>query len=328
MIYKSHLDLVLDDVFVEEHTILPHANLYMKIEGLSIGGSIKIKPALKMISRLEIQGKLKPGSKIIESSSGNLGIALSIICAAKGYEFNCVVDPNILPSSERLIKSYGANIIKVTHKDENGGFLNSRIRKIRAMCQQDESLTWLNQYENIDNIEAHYLTTAQSIANHFPTLDFVFVGAGTTGTLGGISHFFSRNLPHTKIIAVDSVGSITFGGVSGKRKIPGLGASKEPPISRLSSFHDIIRVEEQKTLAMCHAFARKGMLIGGSTGTVLSGVQQYSDQIPKGSTVVAISPDLGERYLNTIYSPQWLNEHFPDETFKPNQPLHTIIKGI
>ncbi|RZM84014.1 2,3-diaminopropionate biosynthesis protein SbnA [Pseudoalteromonas rubra] len=319
MIYQSHLDLVMDEVFVKEPSILANANLYLKIEGLSIGGSIKIKPALKMINRLEIQGKLRPGSRVIESSSGNLGVALSIICAAKGYEFNCVVDPNILPSSERLIQAYGAKIIKVTNKDENGGYLNSRIRKIRAMCQYDESLIWINQYENIDNIEAHYLTTAKSIARQFPELDYVFVGAGTTGTLGGISQFFARNMPNTKIIAVDSVGSITFGGSSGKRRIPGLGASKEPPISRLSHFHDIIRIPEPDTLAMCHSLARKGLLFGGSTGTVLAGVQQYADKIPNNATVVAIAPDLGERYLNTLYSPHWINEHFPHVSLHPEQ---------
>ncbi|MBQ4811026.1 2,3-diaminopropionate biosynthesis protein SbnA [Pseudoalteromonas luteoviolacea] len=310
MIFKSPLDCVFDDLFVEENTLLPHANLFLKMEGFSIGGSIKIKPALKMISRLELQGKLKKGSKVIESSSGNLGIALSIICAAKGYEFICVVDPNILPSSERLIRAYGAKIIKVKNKDANGGFLNSRIAKIRALCQQDESLVWINQYENIDNIEAHYLYTAKSIAGQFPNLDYIFVGAGTTGTLGGISQFFKKNMPQTKIIAVDSVGSITFGGISGKRKIPGLGASKEPPISRLSYFDGLIRIEEQDTLDMCHQLASRGLLVGGSTGTVLCGVKAYADQIPVGATVVAISPDHGERYLNTIYSPEWLDEHF------------------
>lgn len=323
MIYTSPLDLVLDDIFLENNSILEESNLYLKLEGMSIGGSVKIKPALKMINRLELQGKIHSDSAIIESSSGNLGIALSIICAAKGYPFICVVDPNILASSESLMRSYGTQIIKVTEKDENDGYLSSRINLIKQMCAQKPHLVWLNQYENIDNIEAHYLTTAKSIATQFPELDYLFIGAGTTGTLGGVSQYISRRMPNTKIIAVDALGSVTFGGTAGQRKIPGLGASKEPPISQYARFHDIIRISEKSTIDMCHRMAKEGLLFGGSTGTVLAGVEAYKAQIPPKSTVVAISPDFGERYLNTLYNPEWLQSYFPEELTKILSPLNT-----
>ncbi|WHI45914.1 pyridoxal-phosphate dependent enzyme [Microbulbifer sp. VAAF005] len=186
MIYNSASELVFDDIFLKNSDIIQHANLYLKLEGFSLGGSIKIKPALKMMTRLKLEGKLSTNSTIIESSSGNLGIALSIVCAIRGYPFICVADPNILPTSENLIKAYGGEIIKVTKKDSNGGYLKSRIDKIQEMCNEDNSLVWVNQYQNTDNIEAHYLNTARSIATHFPNLDYLFIGAGTTGTLGGL----------------------------------------------------------------------------------------------------------------------------------------------
>lgn len=312
MIHKSELDLVFDDVFLENHNILETSKLFLKLEGFNIGGSIKMKPALKMINKLELQNKINANTAIIESSSGNLGVALSIICASRGYPFICVVDPNVLPASENLMRSYGTEMIKVTNKDSNGGFLNSRIDLIKEMCSKNENLIWLNQYENIDNIEAHYLTTAKSISEEFPDLDYLFIGAGTTGTLGGVSQYFKKHMPKTKLIAVDSQGSITFGGVAGKRKIPGLGSSKVPPISQHSSFDEIIRISEQSTIEMCHRMAKSGLLFGGSTGTVLAGVEAYKSTIPANSSVVAISPDFGERYLSTIYNPTWVNEHFCD----------------
>ncbi|WP_444935212.1 2,3-diaminopropionate biosynthesis protein SbnA [Microbulbifer sp. JMSA004] len=310
MIYNSASELVFDDIFLKNSDIIQHANLYLKLEGFSLGGSIKIKPALKMMTRLKLEGKLSTNSTIIESSSGNLGIALSIVCAIRGYPFICVADPNILPTSENLIKAYGGEIIKVTKKDSNGGYLKSRIDKIQEMCNEDNSLVWVNQYQNTDNIEAHYLNTARSIATHFPNLDYLFIGAGTTGTLGGVSQYISEYIPNVKIIAIDSEGSVTFGGSPGKRYIPGLGTSVEPPISERSIYDKLVRVPEKNTIEMCHRMARKGILLGGSSGTVLAGIESCKDKIPNDANIVAISPDFGERYINTLYNPQWVKSNF------------------
>ncbi|MCG7533913.1 2,3-diaminopropionate biosynthesis protein SbnA [Pseudoalteromonas sp. OOF1S-7] len=312
MIYNTALELVHDDVFLRLNDFLQEQDVYLKMEGFSIGGSIKIKPALKVIARLELEGKLMPGSKVIESSSGNLGIALSLVCAAKGYSFTCVTDPNILPTSERLIQAYGADIIKVDKKDENGGYLHERIKLIKEMQRKDPSLVWINQYENSDNLEAHYMSTGPAIIKQFQQPDYVFIGAGTTGTLGGVSQYIRQHSPRTKIIAIDTYGSVTFGGPSGKRFIPGLGTSVAPPIRRMAQFDELILVNERDTVCMCHKMAKQGLLFGGSTGTVLQGLQQYSEKIPKGSTIVAISPDMGERYLNTLYDPDWLLVRFPE----------------
>ncbi|MUK29130.1 2,3-diaminopropionate biosynthesis protein SbnA [Aliivibrio fischeri] len=310
MIFNTLTDLVFDDIFLKCSDVLKGSNLFLKLEGFSIGGSIKIKPALKMINRLEVSGVITPLSTVIESSSGNLGVALSIICASKGYPFTCVADPNISEISEKLIKAYGGNVIKVQDKDSNGGYLTSRINRIRDMCKENPLLVWTNQYENIDNIEAHYLSTGASIIEQFPEIDYLFIGAGTTGTLCGVSKHLYQHNPKIKIIAVDSVGSVTFDGNAGKRVIPGLGASKVPPISKLAQYDELIRIDESETVNMCLKMAKKGLMLGGSSGTVLAAIDRYKEQIPEGSTVVVISPDFGERYLNSIYDEEWNARNF------------------
>jgi cysteine synthase A len=235
-----------------------------------------------------------------------------MVAAVKGLPFICVSDPNISPLTARLIEAYGAELIIVRNRDSNGGFLGSRIELIHSMIQNDQALVWVNQYENINNVEAHYMTTGAEILRQFPHPDYIFVGAGTTGTLGGVSRYMREHSAKTKIIAVDSVGSITFGFPVGKRHIPGLGTSRVPEIHTYSSYDKIIMIEEEDTLRMCYALAKKGILLGGSTGTVLAAVAREADRIQHGACVVAISPDMGDRYVDTIYNREWIATRFPE----------------
>ena len=155
-------------------------NLYIKIEGLNIAGSIKIKPASALIETLEKKYNISPKKNtIIESSSGNLGIALSIICKQKGYNFICVVDPNISLHAEKLMSIYDAKLIKVIEKDKNGGYLNTRINKINEITKNDPNIIWTNQYASLVNTESHYETTAKEIFNQIKNIDYLFIGAGT-----------------------------------------------------------------------------------------------------------------------------------------------------
>ncbi|NRR29648.1 2,3-diaminopropionate biosynthesis protein SbnA [Oxalobacteraceae bacterium] len=319
---KSALDILPCGLFLEVRDILPDTPVQLKLEGLSLSGSIKIKPAIHMLAALERSGRLRPGMHVIESSSGNLGLALSMACAVKGYAFTCVSDKNISPQTAQLIQTYGARLIVVREPDSNGGFLGTRIALIKTMLERDRQAIWLNQYENEHNAEAHYLSTGPELLAQFPAPDFVFVGAGTTGTLGGVSRYLREHAPAARIIAVDSEGSVTFGGAPGKRHIPGLGTSQPPPIRALSSFDQLLMVPELDTVRMCHTLARRGLLLGGSSGTVLCGVQRHAAKIPAGACVVAIAPDMGDRYVDTIYNPEWLQAHFPALELNP-APTHT-----
>ncbi len=302
-----------DDLYVDLRSIFG-PSLYLKCEGINFAGSIKLKAASEMIEAAERDGILTPGSILIESSSGNLGVAISMIAASKGYQFLCVTDSRCNLSTRRLMDALGSRVHIVSEPAAVGGFLGARIDYVRAMCASDDRYVWLNQYTNPGNWQAHYRTTAPAIARQFPLLDVLFVGAGTTGTLMGCARFFKEWHRPVRIVAVDSVGSVTFGGAPGRRMIPGLGTSVRPPLLDESYIDEVVLVEEADTIRACHRLARRGFLFGGSTGTAVSGATRWLEQ--HGSpdvTAVTIAPDMGERYLDTVYQSNWLHDLYGED---------------
>jgi 2,3-diaminopropionate biosynthesis protein SbnA len=298
---------------------LCHGRVFLKVEALNPAGSIKLKTAAGMIGALEREGRIRRGARLIESSSGNLGVALAAICAERGYNFTCVIDPNTIEQNRKIIEAFGAKVIVIRERDANGGYLGSRIRHIEEIVSRDPKTIWLNQYANPANPAAHYDTTARSIAETFERIDYLFVGAGTTGTLMGCKSFFRTHRPHTRVIAVDSIGSVTFGFPPSPRFIPGLGTSRRPEIFDPEGLFALERIEESDAVLMCRWLARShGLLAGGSTGTVLAGLHAWFDRIPQDAVVVAISPDLGERYLDTVYSDDWVHEKFGEGPLSGN----------
>jgi len=303
-------EIINDHNFVRLRKVGPR-NLFMKIEALNAAGSIKMKTALGMIRDLEARGRIVPDTILIESSSGSLGVALSIICAERGYRFTCVVDPNTSLHNIKVMRALGATVVIVDRRDENGGFLASRIAYIKELAATDPNYLWLNQYANPENPRAHAQTTALSIFESFDQVDYLFVGAGTTGTLMGCLQFFREHSPRTKVVAVDSIGSVTFGHPPGKRFIPGLGTSRRPEIFSPEGIYATEMITEADTIAMCRYLARSnGILAGGSTGTVLCAAHNWRHRIAPEATAVAISPDFGERYLDTVYDDEWVRERF------------------
>jgi N-(2-amino-2-carboxyethyl)-L-glutamate synthase len=301
--------LIQEDAYIELDELLA-PNIYLKIEGLNPAGSIKLKTALSIIADLERRNLITANTRLVESSSGNLGVALAMVCAERGYKFMCVVDPNITAQNKKLMLTLGAEVISINEKDENGGYLFSRIRFIESLIAENPDYIWLNQYKNPANSAAHYHATATAIANKFPHIDYLFVGVGTTGTLMGCKAFFADYRPETKVIAVDSVGSVIFGS-PGPRYIPGLGTSRKPELFDPAGIHAFVSVPEAHAIIMCRWLAQRyGILLGGSTGTVVAGVQAWADNILPDDVVVAISPDMGERYIDTIYSDDWVVAHF------------------
>ena len=283
--------------------------LYLKCEGFNFAGSIKLKAANEMVESAEREGILTADSILVESSSGNLGVALSMIAASKGYRFLCVTDSRCNLSTRLLMEALGSEVHVVADQDSNGGFLGMRIEYVRKLCASDDRYVWLSQYTNAGNWRAHYRTTAPEIAGEFPEVDVVFIGAGTTGTLMGCARWFREWDRPVRIVAVDSVGSVAFGGEPGPRMIPGLGMSMRPPLLDESFVDEVIRVEEADTIRMCHRMARRGFLFGGSTGTVVSGAADWlARHDNRGLTAVAVAPDLGERYLDTVYQTNWLQD--------------------
>jgi len=295
-----------DELFVDLEPIVGQS-LFLKCEGFNFAGSIKLKAAAEMVEAADRQGVLRPDSVLVESSSGNLGVALSMIAASKGYRFLCVTDSRCNLATRLLMEALGSEVHIVTEPDPAGGFLGARLDYVRALCASDDRYVWLNQYMNQGNWQAHYRTTAPAIARQFPQLDVLFVGAGTTGTLMGCARWFREWHRPVRIVAVDSFGSVIFGGRPGRRMIPGLGMTVRPPLLDEAYVDDVVRVEEADAIRACHRLARRGFLFGGSTGTVVSGAMDWlSRHDPSGLTAVAIAPDLGERYLDTIYQTNWI----------------------
>jgi 2,3-diaminopropionate biosynthesis protein SbnA len=308
-----------DELFVDLQSIFGHP-LFLKCEGFNFAGSVKLKAAAEMVEAAERAGVLRPGSILIESSSGNLGVALSMIAASKGYRFLCVTDPRCNLSTRLLMEALGSQVHTIAEPDPTGGLLGARIDYVRALCASDDRYVWLNQYTNPHNWKAHYRTTAPAIARQFPRLGVLFVGAGTTGTLMGCARYFRQWHRPVRIVAVDSVGSVSFGGASGRRMIPGLGASVRPALLDESVVDEVVRVEEADTIRTCHRLARKGFLFGGSTGTVVSGAMSWLAEHDIGDlTAAAIAPDLGERYLDTVYQTNWVQDLYGEDVLTSDQ---------
>ncbi|EST35064.1 2,3-diaminopropionate biosynthesis protein SbnA [Streptomyces roseochromogenus] len=312
-VISAPYDFNQGDLFIDLESICGHL-LYLKCEAFNFAGSIKLKAAKRMVESAERDGILGPDSVLVESSSGNLGVALGMIAASKGYRFLCVTDSRCNLSTRLLMEALGNEVHIVADQDSNGGFLGTRIEYVRALCASDDRYVWLSQYTNEGNWWAHYCTTGPEIARQFPELDVLFVGAGTTGTLMGCARYFRQWHRPVRIVAVDSVGSVAFGGEPGRRMIPGLGMSMRPPLLDESCVDEVIRVEERDTIRMCRRMARRGFLFGGSTGTVVSAATDWlARHDTRAVTAVAIAPDLGERYLDTVYQTNWLQDLYGDQ---------------
>jgi 2,3-diaminopropionate biosynthesis protein SbnA len=317
-----------DQLYVDLRSIFGHS-LYLKCEAFNFAGSVKLKAATAMIEAAEATGVLRAGSVLIESSSGNLGVALSMIAASKGYGFLCVTDPRCNLATRRLMEALGAQVHIVSEPDPVGGYLAARIDHVRARCAADDRCVWLNQYTNPDNWGAHYRTTAPAIADSFPELDVLFVGAGTTGTLMGCARYFRDWHRPVRVVAVDAVGSVSFGGAPARRMIPGLGMNVRPPLLDQSYVDEVVCVEEADTVRACHRLARRGFLFGGSTGTVVSGAMGWLARNDASDlTAVAIAPDLGERYLDTVYQTNWLQGLYGEDVLSSIRPGPRPTDGL
>jgi 2,3-diaminopropionate biosynthesis protein SbnA len=244
-----------------------------------------------------------------------------MIAANKGYRFICVTDSRCNLSTRRLMEALGSQVHIITEPDPEKGYLGARINYIHGLRASDSRYVWLNQYSNEANWKAHHRTTAPAIARRFPDLDVLFVGAGTTGTLMGCARYFRERRRSVRVVAVDSVGSVTFGTRQGRRIIPGLGMNIRPPLLDESYVDEVVHVEEADTIRACHRLARRGFLFGGSTGTVVSGAMHWMGRHDAvGLTAVAIAPDLGERYLDTVYQTNWVQDLYGEDVLDSAEP--------
>lgn len=339
MILRSACDLLDIGIFADISRLLPRpGRMFLKIEAFNAAGSIKLKPAITLVSILERAGTLKPGASIIDTTSGNMGVALAVVAKTRGYGFICVTDEKMTAHTRALVDAYGAELVVLTNSnlDERYSYIESRIRV-------DRSLVWTRQFLSPDNPAAHEQTTALEILREFSSLNYLFIGVGTGGTVAGCSRVFRQKSPQTKLIAVDAEGSCHFqtGTNSVRRHIPGIGATKRSPFLQGLSIGEAIVVSERDAIRMCELLREKtGWLVGGSTGSVVAAALKMSNEFKASDTIVCVSADLGERYLDTVFDSAWVNQQFGAEqstadvdyspgvcrVAKPVVPIHPVNK--
>jgi 2,3-diaminopropionate biosynthesis protein SbnA len=290
---------------------LTHVNLFIKLETYNPTGSVKDRAAAYMLGKLLEDAVINPDTTIIESTSGNFGVSLSTYCQHLGLKFIAVVDPNITGINEMLIRSNGAELVKITQPDKHGGYLLSRIQKVKQLLATIGNAYWINQYENPLNAKAYYNTLGKEICFQADEIDYIFLGVSSGGTITGVSRKIKENFPRAMVIAVDVEGSVIFNNPPGKRFIPGIGSSMVPPILKDAIIDEVILVNETASIKACHELLEKHhFFVGGSSGSVLAAIKKYFSSNPPARpvNVVSIFPDRGERYFNTIYDKDWCDK--------------------
>jgi N-(2-amino-2-carboxyethyl)-L-glutamate synthase len=286
-------------------------NLFAKIEFLNPGGSIKDRTALSIVKNALGRGLIKPGYTIIESSSGNMGIGLAQVCAYYGLRFICVVDPKTTGLNIEILKAFGATVDMVSTPDpRTGEYLQVRIDRVKTLLKRIDHSFWPDQYRNLANPMAHHLTMHEIAGALKGEVDFLFCSTSTCGTMRGCAEYVKSYQLKTKVYAVDAVGSVIFGGKFAKRMIPGHGAAVRPELYQPGLADECIHVSDIQCVVGCRRLAREeAILAGGSSGAVIMAVDTVRHLIPKGANCVVILPDRGERYLDTIFSDEWVNKH-------------------
>lgn len=302
----------LQRVLLETPTVrvgVEGVNLYAKLEGQNPVGSIKDRPALWVLLRAAERGELNEGSTLVESSSGNFALALASYAKLLGLKFIPVIDANITPAYEAFLQRTCERVVKVTERDDMGGFLKTRLQKVRELCATLENTFWPNQYGNPDVIEAHYRLTGEEIRRTFTQLDYVFVGVSTGGTIAGVSRRLKEAFPSIRVVAVDAQGSVIFGGTAGKRHIPGIGATLRPKLVDHALVDDVVLIPESETVQACRELLQQhGLLVGGSSGSCYAAVKRYLPQFRAAATpptALFLCADRGTAYLETIFTPSW-----------------------
>lgn len=317
MIYNNILEKLGNTPLVKiKPSGLDNINFYAKLEHYNPMGSVKDRSASYIIKKILDSGEINKDTVIIESSSGNFGIALSAYCKEYGLKFYCIVDPNISPTNEYLIKTLSTKMIKITEIDKNGGYLLNRIKKVKQLQKEISNSYWVNQYGNPYNAEAYKETLGKEICDDMDKIDYVFLGVSSGGTITGVSQKVKEVFPNAKIIAVDVNGSVIFGGEPKKRFIPGIGSSMVSSILKEAKIDEVFITDEFSTVEMCHELLKEHCLfIGGSSGSVYSAVKKYFNGkiFDKKPNVVAIFADRGDRYINTIYNDNWCSNFLRDK---------------
>lgn len=294
--------------------------LYAKVEIFNPGGSVKDRIALNMIAEAEQSGRLRPGGTVVESTSGNTGVGLAIVCAIKGYKSVFVMPDKMSQEKIQLLRAFGARVV-ITPTAVEPDDPRSYYSVARQIVAETPNAILANQYHNPENPRSHYLSTGPEIWEQTRgQVTDVIIGMGTGGTISGIGRFLKEKNPGIRIIGVDPTGSILLetwqkgsvpdDAVARPYKIEGIGEDFLPSTLDLSVIDDVIRVTDKEAFQWTRRIVREeGIFCGVSSGAALAGAMRYAQELPPGHLVVVILPDSGSRYLSKVFDDKWMREN-------------------
>lgn len=301
-VYNSITELIGNTPLLKLNRVLPKdaANIYVKLEFENPAGSVKDRIALAMIERAEAEGKLKAGDTIVEPTSGNTGIGLASVAAAKGYHLVIIMPETMSVERRKLMKGYGAELILTPGSDGMKG----SIAKAEELVKEKGYFMPM-QFENLANPNIHELTTGPEIIASMngigEKIDAFVAGVGTGGTLSGIGQALKKNDPNTKVYALEPAESpLLKEGKTGKHGIQGISAGFIPKNLDQNIYDDVVEISTEKAMETAREVARKeGFLPGISAGANIAGAIELAKKLGKGHNVVTVVPDGGDRYLST-----------------------------
>ena len=288
----------------------PGVEVIAKLEFMNPGGSMKDRPARYIIEEGLADGSIPRRAHIVESSSGNFGIALAIAARLHGLTLTCVVDPKTTPANITILHQLGVDIEVVHEPDDAGGYLQNRIRRVQELLHAMPAAVWINQYANKRNWQAYYHGTGAEISKQLVRPpDYLFAAVSTTGSILGCARRLRERFPELRVIAVDAVGSIIFGGPPGRREMPGIGASRVPELLEPEEIDEVVYVSDLESAQACRAVLEtEGIFAGGSTGSVVAAISRALPELRRPCRIVTIFPDRGDRYLDLVYDDAWLTK--------------------
>ncbi|MGM0847008.1 MAG: cysteine synthase A [Bacillota bacterium] len=297
-IANSITDLVGQTPIVKLNRLVEEdsAEVYLKLEYMNPGSSVKDRIALAMIEAAEETGNLKSGETIVEPTSGNTGIGLAMVAAAKGYKAVLVMPDTMSTERRNLLRAYGAELVLTPGSEGMGG----AIRKAEELAKQ-KGYFMPQQFKNEANPEVHRRTTGKEIVEQMDSLDAFISGIGTGGTITGAGQVLKENFPNVKIYAVEPSDSpVLSGGSPGPHKIQGIGAGFVPDILNTNVYDEVITIQNEEAFDFARRAAKEEGILGGiSSGAAISAALKVAKQLGKGKKVLAVIPSNGERYLST-----------------------------
>lgn len=274
------------------------ADIYLKLEYFNPGGSVKDRIAWSMITEAEKRGELKPGDTILEPTSGNTGIGLAMVAAAKGYRTILVMPDTMSVERRNLLKAYGAELVLTPGAEGMKG----AIAKAEELKKENPDYFVPQQFSNPDNVKVHYETTAQEVVEQLGgKLDAFVAGIGTGGTITGVGRLLKEKYPETEIIAVEpSASPVLAGGKPSPHKIQGIGAGFIPDILDTEIYNEVIGIENEEAFEWARKLAKEEGILGGiSSGAAVAAAMKVARRLGDGKNVLAVIPSNGERYLTT-----------------------------